>query len=262
MVKQQQDSMAMDTIDAIDDHHNMSNINMSMVDHAEPQFLQQQAAAMAVIDGDVEEEDEFQYNYNNPLDSSHFVPNMKDPNDNVYDFDFNLNGYDLIDMDPSKKLEKIQVEFATKAKKVNIRKLKHKLWDKLASDLPNISSLNKENVQNNSNRNNNEEEDGDIDMNDMKNNNEEKVDTKVTFQDALDSLPSNISSSISIHMCFICLLHLANEKELQFVPKTVNDEDDKIKIERGNFEIQYASSQSQFEKDAQNINPIMVLGMR
>merc|ERR1712154_711795 len=90
-------------------NHDMSNMHMDdplngMADDTEPQFLAQQAAAMAVIEANDDNEDEFQYNYNNPLDSSHFVPNMNDPNDNVYDFDFNLNGYDLIDMDPSKKL--------------------------------------------------------------------------------------------------------------------------------------------------------------
>eukprot|EP00483_Globobulimina_turgida_P007708 UN07723 len=83
---------------------------------------------------------------------------------------------------------------------------------------------------------------------------------EVTFQNALNSLPSNISSSISVQMCFICLLHLANEKKLQFVPKISGDE--KTKTERGNFEIQYADSQSVLEKEAERINPIMVLGMR
>merc|ERR1712157_356504 len=145
-------------------------------------------------------------------------------------------------------------EFATKAKKVNVRKLKYKLWDKLAKDLPHN---NKENVEKNSNRNIKPEEDeDDIEMN-------ESGDNKlVTFQEALDSLPSNISSSISVHMCFICLLHLANEKELQFVPKIkeeaseMNANKSQMVLERGNFEIRYANAQSQFEKDAQKINPV------
>merc|ERR1712228_59768 len=185
--------------------------------------------AMAVIEANGDDEDEFKYNYDNPLDSSHFVPNMNDPLADDKAFDFNLNGYDLIDIDQSKKLNVIQVEFATKA--------------------------NKENVEKNSNRNINNEL---MDIDDMNNENKQ-----VTFQQALDSLPCNISSSISVHMCFICLLHLANEKELQFVPKICDEDDDKNMIlERGNFEIQYASTQSQFEKDAQKINPVMVLGMQ
>jgi len=251
-------------------NHDMSNMHMEdplngMADDTQPQFLAQQAAAMALVNGNGngEEEDEFKYNYNNPLDSSHFVPNMNDPADNddgVNAFDFNLNGYDLIDVDHSKKLNVIQVEFATKAKKVNVRKLKYKLWDKLASDLPNKAEINKENVEKNSNRNvKADEEDEDVEMNGDGDSNNQPI----TFQSALDSLPSNLSSCISVHMCFICLLHLANEKELQFVPKLKEDTDDlKTVLERGNFEIQYANQQSQFEKDAEKINPVMVLGMQ
>merc|ERR1712130_143385 len=223
-----------------------------MADDTQPQFLAQQAAAMALVNangnGNGEEEDEFKYNYNNPLDSSHFVPNMNDPADNdggVNAFDFNLNGYDLIDVDHSKKLNVIQVEFATKAKKVNVRKLKYKLWDKLAKDLPDKEEINKENVEKNSNRNIKDDE---MDIDDINNTNDDN-NKMVTFQEALDSLPSNISSSISVHMCFICLLHLANEKELQFVPKLKEDANDlKTVLERGNFEIQYANQQSQFER--------------
>merc|ERR1712048_584233 len=130
------------------------------------------AAAMAVVQpngGGMDDEDEFKYNYNNPLDSSHFVPNMMDAADDnggINNFDFNLNGYDLIDVDQSKKLNVIQVEYATKAKKVNVRKLKYKLWDKLASDLPSKAEINKENVEKNSNWNvKADEEDEDIEMN-------------------------------------------------------------------------------------------------
>merc|ERR1739844_327786 len=145
--------------------------------------------------------------------------------------------------DQSKKLNVIQVEYATKAKKVNVRKLKYKLWDKLATDL---TLSNKENVESNSNRNvkAQEEDNSDIEMNEHNNinNNEQQP---ITFQAALDSLPSNLSSSISVHMCFICLLHLANEKELQFVPK-INESNKQL--DRGDFEIEYANDQSAFEK--------------
>eukprot|EP00483_Globobulimina_turgida_P004111 UN04119 len=135
---------------------------------------------------------------------------MNEPQDNDNDdggfMNFNLNGYDLIDIDQSKKVERIQVEFATTAKKVNVRKLKLKLWDKIHNDLPDVAlQINKENIEN-SNHNNNEDVDVDVDV-DMNEMNE------VTFQNALNSLPSSISSSISVQMCFICLLHLANEKK-------------------------------------------------
>merc|ERR1712154_315849 len=65
-------------------NHDMSNMHMEdplngMADDTQPQFLAQQAAAMAVIEANGDDEDEFKYNYDNPLDSSHFVPNMNDP---------------------------------------------------------------------------------------------------------------------------------------------------------------------------------------
>merc|ERR1712048_1458049 len=98
------------------------------------------AAAMAVVQpngGGMDDEDEFKYNYNNPLDSSHFVPNMMDgadDNGGINNFDFNLNGYDLIDVDQSKKLNVIQVEYATnwpKICRINIS-LTRRMWKGIA----------------------------------------------------------------------------------------------------------------------------------
>eukprot|EP00483_Globobulimina_turgida_P007549 UN07564 len=145
------------------DHNNMNvgdvrgNMDQSMFDggmdtgfgdDAVPQFLAQQAAAMAVNHDD--DEDEFKYDYNNPMDSQHFVPDMNGSQDNGDGglMNFNLHGYDLIDIDQSRKVEKIKVEFASTAKKINIRKLKLKLWDKIHTDLPDeAAGINKENVE-------------------------------------------------------------------------------------------------------------------
>merc|ERR1712087_964406 len=126
-----------------------------------------QFAAMADNGGD--DEDEFEYNYQNPLDCSHFVPALDaSPLKGEEQFDFNLNGYDLID-DPNRKIDKIRVEFHVVAKKVNVRKLKLKLWDRIDGDLQ--TPQNKENE--------------DVDMG-------VKEKGKVTFQDSLDTLPVNI----------------------------------------------------------------------
>merc|ERR1712025_51334 len=154
-------------------------------------------------------------------------------------------------MGPNRKIDKIRVEFHVVAKKVNVRKLKLKLWDRIDGDLQ--TPQNKENREDQE-----EEEDEDIGMAVTKD-----KETKVTFQDSLDSLPANISSAISIQMCFICLLHLANEKELQFVPKGKDgvEEESGMQPVRGDFEIQYADAKSAMEMDASKINPVMVLGM-
>lgn len=211
---------------------------------------------MAQFENGNGDEDEFQYDYQNPMDISHFVPNLGGDggDDEAPQFDFSLNGYDLIEADPDRKVERIQVEYAVTAKKVNVRKLKLKLWDRIDAD---IVAVEKENVARNSNVA--EEDAEDIEMDSDIPPKESKA---VTFQDSLSSLPPNISSSISVQMCFICLLHLANEKELQFVPKTqiFMEFEGKAPIsERGDFEIEYAHFDSAFERDAQNTNDVMVL---
>jgi len=211
-----------------------------------PLHMEQRNAVEAVLSGglngdDMEDDNnEFQYNYNNPLDTSHFVPDMNDgQNEKENYFDFQLNGYDLVDADPQKRVDKIKVEFATTAKKVNVRKLKLKLWDKINTDLEMTHK---------------KQDDVEMNVDDER----EKMEKSVTFQETLDTLPSSISSAISVHMCFICLLHLANEKELQLVPRISESEQ---QLERGDFGIQCANENSVFEKEAEKINPIVVLGM-
>merc|ERR1719150_3411655 len=56
-------------------------------DNEPPQFMAQQAAAAAVMNNmqnnglhDDDDENEFKYDYNNPLDSSHFVPDIMNNN--------------------------------------------------------------------------------------------------------------------------------------------------------------------------------------
>ena len=214
-----------------------------------------------------DEEDEFQYDYGNPMDTSHFVPNLGGDagghGDDGIQFDFNLNGYDLIEADPDRKVERIQVEYAVTAKKVNVRKLKLKLWDRIDAD---IVMANKENVSKNSNVNRSDNREGtgddeDIEMerSDDDGHKVEKEQKAVTFQDSLSSLPANISSSISVQMCFICLLHLANERELQFVPREMKEALEGKVIKRGDFEIQYANENSEFEREAQKTNTVMIL---
>jgi len=230
--------------------------------------MQQMAAMqqMAQFEDGGGDDDEFQYNYQNPLDVSHFVPDLGGDHDadDANHFDFNLNGYDLIDVDPDRKVEKIQVEYAVKAKKVNVRKLKLKLWDRIDVDILSPSASQSRSDSKSVAAGDGDEEDDDVEMdsNDgdgqrpQRMENKEESEKVVTFQDSLTSLPTNISSAISVQMCFICLLHLANEKELQFVP-TVKSEHKAAG--RGDFEIQYANENSEFEREAQKTNTIMIL---
>jgi len=225
-------------------------IDLDAMDRSQIMAMEQ----MAQFDNGGDDDGQFQYDYQNPLDTSHFVPDMGGGGGS-YDFaddgfDFNLNGYDLIEADPDKQVERIHVEYAVTAKKVNVRKLKLKLWDRIDAD---IVPKDKENV---TPPVEDQAEDADIEMDDVA---PKKVDKAVTFQDSLASLPANISSAISVQMCFICLLHLANEKELQFVPKEGKTKMDGKVMERGDFEIQYANANSEFEKEAAKTNQVMIL---
>jgi len=206
---------------------------------------------MAQFEAGNDDDDEFQYDYGNPMDTSHFVPNLGGDggDDEEAQFDFNLNGYDLIEADPDRKVERIEVEYAVTAKKVNVRKLKLKLWDRIDVDIV-AAGKEKENESRLSNKASSEEDDDDIEMGQR--GGAQKGDKAVTFQDSLSSLPANISSAISVQMCFICLLHLANEKELQFVQT-------ESKKDKGDFVIQYADANSKFERDANATTSVMIL---
>merc|ERR1719283_601818 len=161
-------------------------IGLDAMDRSQIMAMEQ----MAQFDNGGDDEGQFQYDYQNPLDTSHFVPDMGagGGSDDFADdaFDFNLNGYDLIEADPDKKGERIHVEYAVTAKKVNVRKLKLKLWDRIDAD---IVPKDKENVTP-------PIEDGaenaDIEMDETQ---PKKVEKAVTFQDSLASLPANISSA-------------------------------------------------------------------
>mmetsp|Transcript_21962 Transcript_21962/g.43630 ORF Transcript_21962/g.43630 Transcript_21962/m.43630 type:complete len:856 (+) Transcript_21962:27-2594(+) len=107
------------------------------------------------------------------------------------------------------KVEKIDIKFARFAKKVNVRQLKDTLWDKLNDEST---------IDNTSTHTNKKEQDKakEVQVEGKENESEETH----SFQQALTALPQKQS----VAFCFICLLHLCNEKGLRLEKKPLDSE--------------------------------------
>jgi len=90
-----------------------------------------------------------------------------------------IDGIELVDA--PRKVEKIRVNYVKSAKVVDVKALKETIWSQLKED-------------------------------------QKTTKEPVPFSNILESLPQNIPSeameNINVPFCFICLLHLANEKGL------------------------------------------------
>jgi len=146
-----------------------------------------------------------------PVDNN----NNSDNNDNInivnrefmaIENKIGANGYDLIP--EPRKVAQIKVNYATVAKRINVKALKDTIWDLLCNNDNNSSAgEDKENIP----------------MNDLQEEKEKsnKISSIKSFKnDIVEALPSALSNSsfkseVSVPFCFICLLHLANEKGLE-----------------------------------------------
>lgn len=93
------------------------------------------------------------------------------------------------------QVSRLTINYARRAKRVDVKKLKLNIWRDLCTRSGEPSRAK-----------------------DMEKVVAESMEDKKTFQEVLDQLPSNSSDKeledISVPYCFICLLHLANEKGL------------------------------------------------
>jgi len=88
-----------------------------------------------------------------------------------------------------KFIKKIEINYAKTAKKVDVKKLKENLWKKLA--VPEVKSGKEVEVV------------------------QGKKDFEQVIHTLADVYPDKKMKDISVPFCFICLLHLANEKNLR-----------------------------------------------
>jgi condensin complex subunit 2 len=105
----------------------------------------------------------------------------------------------------TRKVEKVNIGYATIAKRVNVKKLKTDIWTKIDDECisPSITSENK---------NPNEI---DINMNTKSSKQTTKQIEKLSFKEMVTDISENQEQKeVSLSFYFICLLHLANEKTL------------------------------------------------
>jgi len=88
-----------------------------------------------------------------------------------------------------KFIKKIEINYAKTAKKVDVKKLKENIWKKLATEETTKAGKEVEKVQG-------------------------KKDFSQVISTLSDVYPDKKMKDISVPFCFICLLHLANEKNL------------------------------------------------
>lgn len=145
------------------------------------------------------------YNYANAADTAFTVPQAFENDDHFeggFDDDDDVGGGDAsgafgFDMvaEPT-KVEKIEVHYERTAKKVDVKKLKESLWHKIDGEEAATKPTQEE---------------------------------PLLFTEVLKDLPDSMSKeqaeSVSVPFCFICLLHLANEKTLE-----LHDSDDLSQI--------------------------------
>ncbi|XP_069733825.1 condensin complex subunit 2 isoform X4 [Phaenicophaeus curvirostris] len=167
-----------------------------------------------------------EYDYNNPNDTSNFCPGLQaadsEDNDPVPFMnemgEFNLTAHpegqetelngvlgdiaaygELNLIAEPQKVNKIAIQYAKTAKKMDMRRLKRNMWDLLcdAQKIETVAEV--EDAP--------EEDDKSVVAG-------EKVFSNIT-KGLLHRLPSVMASNLSIPLAFTCLLHLANEKNLK-----------------------------------------------
>ncbi|XP_061204244.1 condensin complex subunit 2 isoform X2 [Neopsephotus bourkii] len=171
------------------------------------------------------DEDIGEYDYNNPNDTSNFCPAVQcadsdDDNDPVQFMgltgDFNLTAHPevpeaelnrLVDITTygelnliaePQKINRIAIQYAKTAKKMDMKTLKKSMWN-LLTDGRGKETAAAEDAE--------KEEDASTIA-------EEKVFSSIT-KDLFHRLPSRMAENLSVPLAFACLLHLANEKNLK-----------------------------------------------
>ncbi|XP_054660401.1 condensin complex subunit 2 isoform X2 [Grus americana] len=178
----------------------------------------------------LDNEDEIgEYDYNNPNDTSNFCPALQaadsdddndpiqfmgqmgefnltvhpegqdaEPNRVVGDVDITTYGELNLIAEPQ-KVNKIAIQYAKTAKKMDMKRLKKNMWDLLTNGQKKETVAEMEDAE--------EENNTSVVAG-------EKVFSNIT-KELLHRLPSAMANNLSVPLAFACLLHLANEKNLK-----------------------------------------------
>ncbi|XP_017687353.1 PREDICTED: condensin complex subunit 2 [Lepidothrix coronata] len=159
------------------------------------------------------------YDYNNPNDTSNFCPALQvadsDDDNDPSEFlgqteEFNPQGLQLNRVDVTtygelnliaepQKINKIEIQYAKTAKKMDMRRLKENMWQLLTDGQKKGTVGEVEDAE--------KEKDASVVAG-------EKKLSNIT-EDLLHRLPAAMASNLSVPLAFMCLLHLANEKNLK-----------------------------------------------
>uniref|UniRef100_A0A3Q3D794 Condensin complex subunit 2 n=1 Tax=Hippocampus comes TaxID=109280 RepID=A0A3Q3D794_HIPCM len=156
------------------------------------------------------------YDYNNPNDTANFCPGLQaaDSDDEVEGFPDSddtqpsgesfplpsqegISTYGDEDLVPEpQRVNKIEINYAKTAKKMDMKRLKSSMWTLLSESPENPSK--------------------DVEVTEKPEVCEEKVFSQTT-KTLLQRLPTTMAQNLSIPLAFVALLHLANEKNLELV---------------------------------------------
>jgi condensin complex subunit 2 len=126
-----------------------------------------------------------------------------------------MDDYVVKDLEDVRKVDKIRVQHATVAKKVDVKRLKKDLWTELEAKTALTPPINIENIDGCGDR-----DDicaGDVDeKNDEVSIKENISDKEISFKNVVENIGVNEKQEdVSLAFYFICVLHLANEKCLK-----------------------------------------------
>ena len=115
--------------------------------------------------------------------------------------------YVVNDLAGVRKVDKVFVEHATVAKKVDVRKLKKDLWAEVDQHTKNIEENSEMTTASDKEATISTEKEAEVD---------EVATQKISFQNTVGKLdPEQSQNGVTISFYFICMLHLANEKCLK-----------------------------------------------
>jgi len=163
--------------------------------------------------------------FDDGVDDDYDAPGCESQGTNFGDFE----NYQSQCADEIRKVDKIEVKYATVSKKVDVKRLKRDLWSELevSTGMKNENDTEvKEDDDIESSPNDPINDDSCSPMDDS-NKEEKKDDTEpdvVSFRNTVDKIDASQSQNgVTLPFYFICLLHLANEKGLRLDSPNLQD---------------------------------------
>lgn len=143
--------------------------------------------------------------------------------DDVYDDHDDVDQFVVPSLDDVRKVDKINIGYATVARKVDVKRLKRDLWSELEQTFAKEGSCAEEAPQSNAETEDPEEDEDLTEKNDEMAVTVDGV-TSLSFQDTVRDMQINQSQAdVTLPFYFICILHLCNEKGLALESSGLDD---------------------------------------